>query len=707
LTRDRERVTLALVTRTLRGREQVPERERGQRIKRRVRPALVAAAVIALMAATMAAGARGAGPGGWDHLGDGGTPNSAAVSGQVYALYAAPGALYVGGDYTSAGGSTAAAYLSRWDGTSWSPVGTPPLNGTVFAIAYYNGRLFAGGIFTNAGGNADADYLAMWDGVRWQPFCSPAPGSAPPTFNGNVLALQVVGSTLYVGGEFQNAAGIPSADYLLACDLNTGVSSSTAGNNPAIAGTVAALAADSSGTLYAGGQFINLGNDPAADHIAAYNGTWHSMGTGPSAGGGAVDAYVRAIAASGNDVYIGTDAVNVGNIADADHIARWNGSAWSAVGANAAGTDGWLPKPPPSALIYSLAASGSTVYAGGAFQNADGNPLADDIGAFDGSAWGPLGQDGTGNGALEGNVYALALFGGQLVAGGNFTSAGGDPLARYVARYVGGSPPVVPPADSDGDGVPDAKDNCPANANPTQSDVDKDGLGDACDSSDGSRKPIVGRTFDVRVVTGAGLPGGPVYIKFPPGAAGALARGAASTQPPGAGKGFIPLQGAAYVPIGSILDTTRGAVQLTASRGSIGGLQTGTFYQGIFAVAQRRARVATADVRLAGGSFKGCPSVAAGARTSAKQKHDKPKVVLSVWGADAGGRFRSVGRYSASTVRGTRWLTQDRCDGTLTRVAKGSVSVQDFVAGRSVLVPAGHSYLARAKVAAARRRAGG
>ncbi len=686
----------------------MPERERGQRIGRRARRPLAVIALTIALAATMAAGARGAGPGGWDHLGDGGTPNTTGVSGQVYALYAAPDGLYVGGDYTSAGGNAAAAYLSRWDGTSWSPVGTPPLNGTVFAIAYYNGRLFAGGIFTNAGGNANADYLAMWDGTSWQPFCTPAPAAAVvPSFNGNVLALQVIGSTLYVGGEFQNGAGIASADYLLACDLNTGASSSTAGNNPAIGGTIDALATDSSGTLYAGGGFINLGNNQAADHIAAYDGTsWHSMGTGPSAGGGAVDSNVRAITASGSNVYVGTDAVNVGNVADADHIARWDGSAWSAVGANAAGTDGWLPNPPPSALIYSLAASGSTIYAGGAFQNADGNPLADNIGEFDGSAWGPLGQDGAGNGALQGNVYALALFGGQLVAGGNFTSAGGDPLASYVARYVGGSPPAVPAGDADGDGVPDAKDNCPANANPTQSDVDKDGLGDACDSSDGSRKPIVGRTFDVRVVTGAGLPSGPVYIKYPPGAAGALARGAASTQPPGAGKGFVPLQGAAYVPIGSILDTTRGAVQLTASKGSIGGLQRGTFYQGIFAVAQRRARVATADVRLSGGSFKGCSSVAAGARTSAKQKHDKSKVVRSVWGADAGGRFRSVGRYSASTVRGTRWLTQDRCDGTLTRVVKGSVSVQDFVARRSVLVRAGQSYLARAKVAAARRGAG-
>ena len=78
---------------------------------------------------------------------------------------------------------------------------------------------------TNAGGNALADNLAVWDGASWQPFCDGDP--AVPAFNGNVTSLQIIGPTLYVGGEFQNGAGIASADYLLACDLATGASSST------------------------------------------------------------------------------------------------------------------------------------------------------------------------------------------------------------------------------------------------------------------------------------------------------------------------------------------------------------------------------------------------------------------------------------------------------------------------------------------------
>jgi hypothetical protein len=38
-------------------------------------------------------------------------------------------------------------------------------------------------------------------------------------------------------------------------------------------------------------------------------------------------------------------------------------------------------------------------------------------------------------------------------------------------------------ADTDGDGIPDEQDNCPALANPTQADTDGDGVGDACDAA--------------------------------------------------------------------------------------------------------------------------------------------------------------------------------------------------------------------------------
>ena len=68
----------------------------------------------------------------------------------------------------------------------------------------------------------------------------------------------------------------------------------------------------------------------------------------------------------------------------------------------------------------------------------------------------------------------------------------------------------------------------------------------------------------------------------------------------------------------------------------------------------------------------------------------------SVWGSGHG-RFRTRGRFAAATVRGTIWLTEDRCDRTLVRVRRGVVSVRDRVRGRSVTVRAGKRYLARAR----------
>jgi ferric-dicitrate binding protein FerR (iron transport regulator) len=63
---------------------------------------------------------------------------------------------------------------------------------------------------------------------------------------------------------------------------------------------------------------------------------------------------------------------------------------------------------------------------------------------------------------------------------------------------------------------------------------------------------------------------------------------------------------------------------------------------------------------------------------------------------DGKGRFRSDGRYGSAGVRGTIWLTEDRCDGTLVRVRRGRVDVDDIPRRRTVTLSAGQSYLARA-----------
>jgi hypothetical protein len=62
---------------------------------------------------------------------------------------------------------------------------------------------------------------------------------------------------------------------------------------------------------------------------------------------------------------------------------------------------------------------------------------------------------------------------------------------------------------------------------------------------------------------------------------------------------------------------------------------------------------------------------------------------------DGTGRFRTAGKFASATVRGTKWLVEDTCAGTLTRVARGVVTVRDTVRRRTVTVRKGKRYLAR------------
>ena len=209
----------------------------------------------------------GANPGGWEHVGAGTPSTSAALNGAVDALHVDGSTLLVGGAFTDAGGDLNADYVARWDGRSWKALGASPLTGSVLAIASRGGKVYVGGLFQNAGGNPDADYVAVWDGSRWGPACKSTSTGAAVT--GAVDALEIVGSTLYVGGTFQNGGGIESADYLLACDLATGASRSTVGTaEPMVGGGVDALAADSRGRLYAGGAFARVAGIAAANKVA-------------------------------------------------------------------------------------------------------------------------------------------------------------------------------------------------------------------------------------------------------------------------------------------------------------------------------------------------------------------------------------------------------------------------------------------------------
>jgi hypothetical protein len=395
-----------------------------------MRRSLLAVAVATAVVLQFAPAAVATGPGGWDHLGNGGSSGVPALNGHVTALNTQnPGILYVGGPFTNAGGIAHADHLARWNGSTWSAVnGSKTLNGAVDAIAYNAGHIYVGGEFTNVGGDPNIDYLAEWTGSGWTSPCTTT--TTGPPITAQVDALQIVGTTLYVGGAFADGGGLASADFLVRCSLADGTPTSTVANDGDFNSGVTALAADSDGILYAGGQFVNQDGVTGRDHVASYDGTtWSGLG-----GSQAVDDKVRSLTAHGTSVYIGTDAVNIAGIPQADHIAKWDATnqVFSAVGSNTAGTDGWFNS---FAFLNGMATYGSLLFVAGSFQNANGVATADDVAYFDGTHWHPLGSDGAGNGPLNSPVNALAVFNGGLVAGGNFTSAGGDSNAKSIASH--------------------------------------------------------------------------------------------------------------------------------------------------------------------------------------------------------------------------------------------------------------------------------
>jgi hypothetical protein len=167
-----------------------------------------------------------------------------------------------------------------------------------------------------------------------------------------------------------------------------------------------------------------------------------------------------------------------------------------------------------------------------------------------------------------------------------------------------------------------------------------------------------------------------------------------ATSPSGAP---LDLDAAKIVPTGTVIDARAGTVELKTALDRKGATQTGYFWGSEFEVRQNATARGMVQLILHGGDFAGCKATnKATARAAAsKRKPSKKKPSRSLWGSDDHGRFQTRGRGSVATVRGTRWLTQDTCAGTLTRVVAGAVAVRDLHSGRTTLVKRGHQHLAR------------
>jgi hypothetical protein len=164
---------------------------------------------------------------------------------------------------------------------------------------------------------------------------------------------------------------------------------------------------------------------------------------------------------------------------------------------------------------------------------------------------------------------------------------------------------------------------------------------------------------------------------------------------------FVQLTGTQQIPSGAEIDALKGSLQVTTAGTQKGKTQQGVFGGAIFTLSQARAGLTKglATLSLVEGAFSGAPTYAACTRKASDVSATSAalsKTVLQTLHASAHGHFRTRGRFAAATVRGTKWTTTDRCDGTLVSVQLHTVTVTDFVRRITVLVHQGHSYLAKA-----------
>ncbi len=245
----------------------------------------------------------------------------------------------------------------------------------------------------------------------------------------------VIGGRFAIAGWLAGSSTTPVAANNIATFDGTSWSALGAGleGNPQY-GLVRSLATLNN-TLYAGGLFATTGGAPLPG-VARWTGSaWSALGGGlwgPDNGSGVPAVVVNAMTVFNGDLIVagGFQRVNGAAGPIANGIARWNGTSWQTMGSGSNGT------------VYALAVHNSELYAAGAFTSMGGvsvNRIA--LWNHVAGTWHPVGggialDDTTATSTQDSIVYALASHAGSLVAGGRFSSAGGVPV-HDIARWNG------------------------------------------------------------------------------------------------------------------------------------------------------------------------------------------------------------------------------------------------------------------------------
>ena len=255
----------------------------------------------------------------WHSIGEG---KNNGLNDAVYAMAFGPhGELYVGGEFTMAGG-VPANYVAVWDGTSWKPLGSDSTNGVgdrVYALAVDNmGRVYVGGVFFTAGGDT-VNKIAMWDGRSWH---SLGRGVTSSNSGAGISDICIFNNQVYVAGYFDRADTV-QANNIARWDGTRWYPLGT-GNDNGVNDLVFSIDMDLHGNLYAGGVFNRAGSINAS-MVAKWDGSqWSGFGSG--IGGGWLQLSYGAVSdvcVYYDDIYIGGGFSLAGN-KPSHSFAHWN-----------------------------------------------------------------------------------------------------------------------------------------------------------------------------------------------------------------------------------------------------------------------------------------------------------------------------------------------------------------------------------------------
>lgn len=389
------------------------------------------------------------------------------VDGYVNAMATDGKNLYVGGQFTKAGGLTT-NYIARWDGRAWFTLGVE-IGNIITSLAVKEKKVYAVWNTTPIGSSEPTGHIVQWDNPGWVTTAAPIVGQAytmqsvgddlivggafvnageqvavnvarlslldgswRPLTRGSgvaggdisyVRAIAEQAGTLYLGGEFTVADTLPALN-IARWESSTGAWSALA---QGLNGAVRAIAVASNGDVFAGGEFLASGGDTLR-RVARWDGQrWNPML-------GGVDATVRAIAVNGTNIYVAGDFDTVDG-RPMNHIARWDTRTndWHPMGRGIEGH--FMPE------ITAMAVVGRHLFVTGSFTLAGGDSVHN-IARWDGSEWNALGS------GLNSNAYALAVEENRLYVGGTFTEAGRKP-AVYIGLWreqaLGIESPLVSP----------------------------------------------------------------------------------------------------------------------------------------------------------------------------------------------------------------------------------------------------------------------